>query len=158
MDALLSRAQTAWASYAGIDGGFRPGQVSLGVNAQSRICPPGWAGIVILGGAAIVTAPAPGAERELRRALAGVPADRLTGFPGPGPGPGQTGWIVGHGGRAGLRLAAAVAGPGARIDPGRGQPRLRFLRQPAQLPAGRSHLSWADTGRRRAETGSGRAP
>ena len=78
MDALLSRAQTAWASYAGIDGGFRPGQVSLGVNAQSRICPPGWAGIVVLGDAAIVTVPAPGAERELRRALAGVPANRLT--------------------------------------------------------------------------------
>jgi len=73
MDDLLNRTRIAWASYAGLDGGFRPGQVNLGVNAGSRICPPGWAGIVVLGDAAIVTAPDAQAERELRRALAGVP-------------------------------------------------------------------------------------
>jgi hypothetical protein len=78
MDDLLGRARAAWADYAGIDGGSRPGLVNLGVNAQSRICPPGWAGIVLLGNAAIVTAPAAGAERDLRRALSGVPMDRLT--------------------------------------------------------------------------------
>ena len=78
MDDLLGRARAAWANYAGIDGGFRPGLVNLGVNARSRICPPGWAGIVLLGNAAIVTAPAAGAERDLRRALSGVPMDQLT--------------------------------------------------------------------------------
>ncbi len=78
MDDLLGRARAAWANYAGIDGGFRPGLVNLGVNARSRICPPGWAGIVLLGNAAIVTAPAAGAERDLRRALSGVPMDQQT--------------------------------------------------------------------------------
>jgi hypothetical protein len=78
MDDLLNRARIAWAGYAGRGDGFRPGQLHLVVNAGSGLCPPGWAGIVVLGGAAIVTAPAAQAERELRRALAGVPVGRLT--------------------------------------------------------------------------------
>jgi hypothetical protein len=78
MDELLRRARIAWAGYAGLGDGFRPGQVHLGVNAGSGLCPPGWAGIVVLGDAAIVTAPDAQAERELRRALAGVPVGRLT--------------------------------------------------------------------------------
>jgi GNAT acetyltransferase len=78
MDELLRRARIAWAGYAGLDDGFRPGQVHLGVNAGSGLCPPGWAGIVVLGDAAIVTAPAAQAERELRGALRGVPVARLT--------------------------------------------------------------------------------
>jgi hypothetical protein len=55
-----------------------------------------------------------------------------------GRGAREAGRSGGHGGCAGARPAAAVACPGARIDPGRGQPRLRVLRQPAQLPPGRS--------------------
>jgi GNAT acetyltransferase len=78
MDELLRRARIAWAGYAGLGDGFRPGQVHLGVNAGSGLCPPGWAGIVVLGDAAIVTAPAAQAERELRGALRGVPVARLT--------------------------------------------------------------------------------
>jgi hypothetical protein len=78
MDDLLNRARVAWVGYAGLDGGFLPGQVHLGVNGGARICPPGWVGMVVLGDAAIVTAPDAPAERKLRRALAGVPIDRLT--------------------------------------------------------------------------------
>lgn len=78
MDELLRRARIAWAGYAGLGDGFRPGQVHLGVNAGSGLCPPGWTGIVVLGDAAIVTAPAAQAERELRGALRGVPVARLT--------------------------------------------------------------------------------
>jgi hypothetical protein len=78
MDELLRRARIAWAGSAGLGDGFRPGQVQLGVNAGSGLCPPGWAGIVVLGDAAIVTAPAAQAERELRGALRGVPVARLT--------------------------------------------------------------------------------
>jgi len=78
IDELLGRARIAWAGYAGLGDGFRPGQVHLGVNAGSGLCPPGWAGIVVLGDAAIATAPDARAEHELRRALAGVPMGRLT--------------------------------------------------------------------------------
>ncbi|MFE5943978.1 GNAT family N-acetyltransferase [Streptomyces sp. NPDC056480] len=48
------------------------------VSPASALCPPSWAGIVVLGDAAIVTAPTESAALVLRRALASVPVDSLT--------------------------------------------------------------------------------
>jgi short chain dehydrogenase len=53
----LTWARAAWAGYAGVGGGFRPGRVRLEVSPSSRICPPGAAGFVVPGDAAIVTVP-----------------------------------------------------------------------------------------------------
>lgn len=48
------------------------------VSPTSALCPPTWAGIVVLGGAAIATAPTESAALVLRRALASVPVASLT--------------------------------------------------------------------------------
>ncbi|MEU2079814.1 GNAT family N-acetyltransferase [Streptomyces sp. NPDC013489] len=48
------------------------------VSPTSALCPPSWAGIVVLGGAAIATAPTESAAQVLRRALASVPVASLT--------------------------------------------------------------------------------
>ncbi|MEV7373322.1 GNAT family N-acetyltransferase [Streptomyces sp. NPDC090301] len=47
-------------------------------SPTSALCPPSWAGIVVLGGAAIATAPTESAALVLRRALASVPVESLT--------------------------------------------------------------------------------
>ncbi|WP_328946720.1 GNAT family N-acetyltransferase [Streptomyces sp. NBC_00250] len=78
-DPLLVRARGLWetladvpVSFASLDG---PAVV---VSPTSALCPPSWAGLVVLGGAAIVTAPTVSAAGVLRRALASVPTDSLT--------------------------------------------------------------------------------
>jgi hypothetical protein len=127
MDELLRRARIAWAGYAGLGDGFRPGQVHLGVNAGSGLCPPGWAGIVVLGDAAIVTAPDAQAERELRRALAGVPVGRLTDPPAVMPA-GDAAVVLGPANLAftdparfsGAALSAGTAGAGGAALSGGG--------------------------------------
>ncbi|MFD3993165.1 GNAT family N-acetyltransferase [Streptomyces sp. NPDC058583] len=48
------------------------------VSPTSALCPPSWAGIVVLGDAAIATAPTESAALVLRRALASVPVGSLT--------------------------------------------------------------------------------
>jgi hypothetical protein len=57
-DALLVRARALWTAAACGTAAFGPpGSVSVVVAPQSRLCPPSWVGIVVLGQAAIVTAP-----------------------------------------------------------------------------------------------------
>ncbi|MDX2561183.1 GNAT family N-acetyltransferase [Streptomyces sp. TX20-6-3] len=48
------------------------------VSPASALCPPSWAGIVVLGDAAIATAPTESAALVLRRALVSVPVGSLT--------------------------------------------------------------------------------
>jgi hypothetical protein len=56
MATLTERAREIWAGQAGFD--FpAPGAVAVGVAAESGLCPPGWAGMVVIGGAAVVTVP-----------------------------------------------------------------------------------------------------
>jgi GNAT superfamily N-acetyltransferase len=74
MAGLLERARTAWAGYAGVDGAFRPGQITLAVNPSTRICPPGGCGIVRLGNAAVITAPDGRSLADLRGRLARITA------------------------------------------------------------------------------------
>jgi RimJ/RimL family protein N-acetyltransferase len=48
------------------------------VSPRSRLCPPGWAGIVVLGDTVLATVPNPGAARFLEEALSGLPTASLT--------------------------------------------------------------------------------
>ncbi|MBR7834740.1 GNAT family N-acetyltransferase [Actinospica durhamensis] len=78
-DALVPRARELWEGLAAARVTFGPaGTVNVGVSPASSMCPPGWVGLVILGGSAIVTAPDDAAAARVRAAFAEVPADTLT--------------------------------------------------------------------------------
>jgi hypothetical protein len=53
--ALTARARELWECLAGAAAGFTPG-MSVAVVPRSYLCPPGWAGIVVLGSAVLATA------------------------------------------------------------------------------------------------------
>jgi RimJ/RimL family protein N-acetyltransferase len=82
--ALTVRARELWeflgaGGAAGAEGaaGFAPA-VRVAVSPGSLLCPPGWAGIVVLGDTALATAPDPGTARLVEQALGGLPAASLT--------------------------------------------------------------------------------
>jgi GNAT superfamily N-acetyltransferase len=75
--ALTARARQLWECLAGAAAGFTPA-ISVAVAPQSCLCPPGWAGIVVLGGAALATAPDHDTARFVGQALSGLPAASLT--------------------------------------------------------------------------------
>ncbi|MCG3040444.1 GNAT family N-acetyltransferase [Streptomyces sp. S1A] len=78
-DPLLVRARGLWEVLAAAPVSFEPsGGVTVVASPESGLCPPSWAGIVVLGDAAIVTAPTGAAARALRCAVAEVPTDSLT--------------------------------------------------------------------------------
>ncbi|WP_406457123.1 GNAT family N-acetyltransferase [Streptomyces sp. NBC_00876] len=78
-DPLMARARLLWESLAGVPVSFAAAGGPAVVTAPaSALCPPGWVGIVLLGDAAVVTAPTDGVAGAIRRALAGVPAPSLT--------------------------------------------------------------------------------
>ena len=67
-DDLLVRAGQQWEELAG--GRFPdPGMVRVVENPDSRVCPPGWAGVIRLAGAALVTAPTAAQAGLLRRTI-----------------------------------------------------------------------------------------
>jgi GNAT superfamily N-acetyltransferase len=76
--ALTARAKELWECLAGTTARFTPA-VSVAVSPRSSLCPPGWAGIVVLGGAVLATAPDDQAARVIEQALGGVPVGSLTG-------------------------------------------------------------------------------
>lgn len=86
--ALLDRVQDLWISTAGVPAGFPADGVRVVVAPESRLCPPGWVGIVVVGGSGIATAPDAATARFLRGSLAGGPpraaveAERWSGRPG----------------------------------------------------------------------------
>jgi hypothetical protein len=75
--ALTARATELWEHLAGAEAGFTPA-VRVAVSPRSSLCPPGWVGIVVLGDAALATAPDPGTARLVEQALGGLPAASLT--------------------------------------------------------------------------------
>lgn len=85
---LLRRAQDLWVDLAGVATSFPASGVRVVVAAESRLCPPAWAGIVVLGDAGIATAPDRASARFLRASLTGGPvraavaADRWRGVAG----------------------------------------------------------------------------
>ncbi|MFJ1735256.1 GNAT family N-acetyltransferase [Streptomyces sp. NPDC088254] len=77
-DALLSRVHGLWGRLAAVPGPFPTGGGVMIVHSpRSRLCPPGWAGIVRLEDGAIVTGPDEPRTGLLRQALAGTPVDAL---------------------------------------------------------------------------------
>ncbi|MET7303466.1 GNAT family N-acetyltransferase [Embleya sp. NPDC005575] len=84
-DLFLGRARELWVEAAGAAVEFPgPGEVDVVVSPGSRLCPSGWAGVVLLGGAGIATAPNAreaellvGAVRKSASARGFVDVDRL---------------------------------------------------------------------------------
>ena len=74
---LTARARELWECLAGAAAGFAPA-MSVAVAPRSYLCPPGWAGIVVLGSAALATAPDHDTARLIEQALSGQPAASLT--------------------------------------------------------------------------------
>ena len=68
--ALAARARELWAHLAGA--GFT-GDERVAVSPRSRICPPGWVGVVAIGDDVFATAPDQAAAAVVGQALAGVP-------------------------------------------------------------------------------------
>ncbi|MGI5182864.1 GNAT family N-acetyltransferase [Dactylosporangium sp. CA-152071] len=77
-DAVLGRARWVWAALAGAPVTFTSSGLDVAVSAASSLCPPGWVGVVALGGAAVATAPDEGAADLVRRALDGLPVPAMT--------------------------------------------------------------------------------
>jgi GNAT acetyltransferase len=74
--ALIARARELW-EYLAETGAFAPA-ISVAVAPGSRLCPPGWVGIVVIGDGVLATAPDRGTARLVGQALAGLPAASLT--------------------------------------------------------------------------------
>jgi RimJ/RimL family protein N-acetyltransferase len=66
-----------WEFLAGTSTGFGAA-VSVAVAPESRLCSPGWAGIVVIEGAALATAPDRETARLIEQALGSLAADALT--------------------------------------------------------------------------------
>ena len=65
---LLADARRLWAALAGVPVAFPEDGLNVVVSPRSVICPPSWVGVVVLGGAAIATAPDEHSADRLRRA------------------------------------------------------------------------------------------
>jgi RimJ/RimL family protein N-acetyltransferase len=74
--ALTARARELWEHLAGSGGFALP--ISVAVAPGSRLCPPVWVGIVVIGDAVLATAPDEGTARLAGQALGGLPAASLT--------------------------------------------------------------------------------
>lgn len=80
IDPLLARARGLWQELASVPVSFAPtGGVSVVVSPESRMCPSGWVGVVVLGGSAIVTTPNEDTAETVRDALANLPVGALAG-------------------------------------------------------------------------------
>jgi len=75
--ALTARARELWECLAGTAAGFTPA-ISVAVSPRSYLCSQGRAGIVVLGAAALATAPDRDTARFVGQALSGLPAASLT--------------------------------------------------------------------------------
>jgi hypothetical protein len=73
-ESLIGRARRGWTELAGAPVAFPAAGIAVVTSAQSLLCPPGWAGIVVLGDAGIATVPA----ESLVPALARLPVEVAT--------------------------------------------------------------------------------
>lgn len=79
VDPLLNQAQGVWEALAAVPVSFPlVGGLNVVTSPASQMAPPSWAGIVVLGESAIVTAPTDRAAQVLRRILAGMATSSLT--------------------------------------------------------------------------------
>jgi hypothetical protein len=70
---MLNRVQDLWVNLAGVPTSFPGDGVRVVVTGESRLCPPAWAGIVVLAKSGIATAPDEATARFLRESLTGRP-------------------------------------------------------------------------------------
>ncbi|PJE96729.1 GNAT family N-acetyltransferase [Streptomyces carminius] len=75
-DPLAVRVRALWQELAGVAVEFGR-SAAVVVSPGSRLCPPSWCGVVVLGGAGIVTVPTAGAAVRLREVAAEVPPAAL---------------------------------------------------------------------------------
>ncbi|GGN88135.1 hypothetical protein GCM10011579_081640 [Streptomyces albiflavescens] len=79
VDPLLKQARGVWETLAAVPVSFSlAGGLDVVTSPASQLAPPSWAGIVVLGDSAIVTAPTDTAMQVLRRILAMMPTSSLT--------------------------------------------------------------------------------
>ena len=74
---LLTLIRGMWEDMAGVPVSFSL-VLPIVVSSRSRLCPRGWAGLVVIGDEAIATVPDAGAAAALRRVLYAVPAGLAT--------------------------------------------------------------------------------
>ncbi|HEY2308039.1 MAG TPA: GNAT family N-acetyltransferase [Streptosporangiaceae bacterium] len=77
LSTLTARSRALWESLAGAPVSFGPA-LRVVVSPQSRLCPPGWAGLVVIGDAAIATAPTSPVAELLEPALGMLAPRSLT--------------------------------------------------------------------------------
>jgi hypothetical protein len=76
---LIARVRQVWAALAGVP--VRSFSVSVPravASPDSKICPPGWVGIVAITDAVLITAASPAVVQQLDRALGGLALDEVT--------------------------------------------------------------------------------
>ncbi|MFF3945397.1 GNAT family N-acetyltransferase [Streptomyces sp. NPDC001902] len=76
-DDLTARAHALWRELAGVPAEFGRSAAQMVVSPGSGLCPPSWCGVVVLGGAGIVTVPTAEVAGLLCKATAGIPPDAL---------------------------------------------------------------------------------
>jgi RimJ/RimL family protein N-acetyltransferase len=74
---LLTNAQALWAEVAAAPVAFPEHGISVVASPLSLLCPPGWVGLVLLGGSGIGTAPDQATADTVRELLADYPLKRL---------------------------------------------------------------------------------
>jgi hypothetical protein len=75
--ALTARARIVWEGLAAVPVEFAPG-ISVAVSPASLLCPAGWAGLVVISGEVIATAPDLRAARLIEHALKAIPVESVT--------------------------------------------------------------------------------
>jgi hypothetical protein len=108
---LLAQARQVWTELAGVPVAFPSSGITAVTSARSLLCPPGWAGLVVLGDAGIATVPVDGAGA----ALAELPVAAATD----------------------AGLVRARLAPVETLGPAT----LAYLDRPAFVPAGRPGLA-----------------
>ena len=77
-DPLLERARSLWESLAAVSVSFTGHGTTVVASPDSQLCPQSWAGIIELGGSAIVTVPTEAAVEPVARALKHIAIGSLT--------------------------------------------------------------------------------
>ncbi|GIG66733.1 GNAT family N-acetyltransferase [Phytomonospora endophytica] len=77
-DPLITGARELWTELAGAPVRFTAGRVNVAVSPDSLLCPPGWAGLVTIGDAAVATAPDETSAARLVASLAALPLASVT--------------------------------------------------------------------------------
>jgi RimJ/RimL family protein N-acetyltransferase len=74
---LTVRARIVWEGLAAVPVAFAP-EISVAVSPASLFCPTGWAGLVVISGEAVATAPDLRTARIIEQALSAVPVESVT--------------------------------------------------------------------------------